>query len=1016
MWSKQADCNRAAIDQFLDGQLDAEERQAFEGHLESCVECREGLNAKAAEPELWGEVRETLGSGESLMCGEIYASSLASYAVCASEGDNHDEDVLTFLKPTDDPRMLGRFGGYEIVGVVGRGGMGTVLKGFDASLNRYVAIKVLSPHLAASSAARKRFAREAQAAAAVVHDNVIAIHSVSEDNGLPYLVMSYERGASLQKRLDEEGSLNLVEVLRIAAQAASGLAAAHAQGLVHRDVKPGNILLADGVERVKLTDFGLARAADDASLTRTGVIAGTPQFMSPEQARGDRVDHRSDLFSLGSVLYAMCTGRPPFRAETSYGVLRRITDSKPRAVRELNPEMPTWLGRVIEKLHTESPDNRYESAAEVADLLEQCLAHVQEPMTVPLPESLLETSWETERLSLLGPRRLWAGGITAAVLALAAIVGLATWNGTPQAESDAPAASPPVQIAVIGVVDLDRDGLDDAPALSERKNKWGLQVVARVTPDGRRIGRQLTQKVRYLVVGKPPSVELAGHKRDGQLGRFDRESKWMRQEAIRNGIAAISASHLQNVVSAATGDRRETQTRSPDLQKEKASLRDEVRSLQMARDREFRKVVELTEKLHGTAGPLKSIQGQQHAETPEDATETEPTVRPLSPITKAAVIGRLDLDQDGVDDVQELMQPKNKWGIQVVAHVTPDGRRIGVPLAGAEVRYLVAGEASEEEPAVTADGPNAQFTRESKKMRDEGSENGARVFSPSELRMYIATTLKERRGRDCEDARCRYLIDEIGCLSVDRLKWPARIGETQLEIIDLSKPFEIPENADEETVAQLAQQKALNEAKISQWQNRITVLEGELSSIDAIIKFLGRRLADFPVPPVNASRPTDRTTAKANDTTSGQGGNQDPLQVLEAKHKELVRKRDDLFIKVIMLESLIVELELPVLIPDQSVQIPMDPKWPEWAKLELRAVREDLERSRQEKLRNQTKEEAVRERLSSLQAELRGVERQIELLEQRMNDLKAGSAQAEGQQRKKIVVTQIKDANPRYRG
>src|SRR5205085_5952706 len=131
--------------------------------------------------------------------------------------------------------------------------------------------------------------------------------------------------------------------LRIGLQAASGLAAAHAQGLVHRDVKPANILLAQGVERVKLTDFGLARAADDASLTKTGIIAGTPQYMSPEQARGESVDQRSDLFSLGSVLYATCTGRPPFRASTMIGVLRRVEEDRPRPVREVNPDVPEWL-------------------------------------------------------------------------------------------------------------------------------------------------------------------------------------------------------------------------------------------------------------------------------------------------------------------------------------------------------------------------------------------------------------------------------------------------------------------------------------------------------------------------------------------------------------------------------------------------------------------------------------------------------------------------------------------------
>ena len=167
-----------------------------------------------------------------------------------------------------------------------------------------------------------------------------------------------------------------------------GLAAAHAQGLVHRDVKPANILLADGVERVKLTDFGLARAADDASLTKTGIIAGTPQYMSPEQARGESVDQRSDLFSLGSVLYAMCTGRAPFRAETSYGVLRRITDEEPRPIREINPDIPEWLCRIIAKLMSKQPDDRFESAREVAELLEECLAHVQQPTAVPLPAAV----------------------------------------------------------------------------------------------------------------------------------------------------------------------------------------------------------------------------------------------------------------------------------------------------------------------------------------------------------------------------------------------------------------------------------------------------------------------------------------------------------------------------------------------------------------------------------------------------------------------------------------------------
>ena len=169
---------------------------------------------------------------------------------------------------------------------------------------------------------------------------------------------------------------------------ASGLAAAHNQGLIHRDIKPSNILLESGIERLQITDFGLARAADDASLTQSGVIAGTPQYMSPEQSRGEAIDHRSDLFSLGSVLYAVCTGHPPFRAETPFGVLRRICDEQPRPIVESNAELPAWLGDIIGWLHEKDATKRIKTAREAAELFQQCLAHVQQPDVIDLPRSV----------------------------------------------------------------------------------------------------------------------------------------------------------------------------------------------------------------------------------------------------------------------------------------------------------------------------------------------------------------------------------------------------------------------------------------------------------------------------------------------------------------------------------------------------------------------------------------------------------------------------------------------------
>ena len=377
------------MEQFFNEQLGPADQSAFEEHLEECPACQQAMMAYAAQPQEWREVRDALQA--AVVGGDANGLSVSSDAGHSGDEVRTGMDaVLRSLAPTDDPRMLGRIGPFEVQGVIGCGGMGVVLKGFDPALNRTVAIKVLAPHLALSGSARRRFAREARAAAAVVHENVVAIHSVAEAGGLPYFVMPYIRGTSLERRLHERGPLGVTEILRIAWQTAAGLAAAHAQGLVHRDVKPANILLEDGVERLLLTDFGLARAVDDASLTRTGMIAGTPQYMSPEQARGETIAARSDLFSLGSVMYAMCTGRPPFRAETSYGILRRITDTEPRPIREITPEIPDWLVAVIAKLHAKDPADRFASADELARLLEQCLAHVQQPTTVPLPDAAAE--------------------------------------------------------------------------------------------------------------------------------------------------------------------------------------------------------------------------------------------------------------------------------------------------------------------------------------------------------------------------------------------------------------------------------------------------------------------------------------------------------------------------------------------------------------------------------------------------------------------------------------------------
>ena len=360
--------------------------RTLSSHLETCPGCQRTLDrltsgeaswVESARPTDWRPGPALRRAIDRLKAEGEAGRDTAGPAAGAA-------DTLPFLRPPVDPEHLGRLGPYEVLGVIGRGGMGVVLKAFDPALRRTVAIKVLSPQWASHKEARQRFQREARAAGQVRHENVVAIHSVEEADGLPYLVMEYVPGTSLQQDLDRNGPLAVEDILRIGARAAAGLAAAHARDLVHRDVKPANILL-DEAGNVRLTDFGLARAVDDTSLTQTGVIAGTPQYMAPEQARGEKVDHRADLFSLGSVLYAMCTGRPPFRAPNTVAVLKRVCEEVPADVRDHNPSIPDWLAEIIDKRHAKRPRDRFLNAEEVAHLLTWHLAHLRSPETVEKP-------------------------------------------------------------------------------------------------------------------------------------------------------------------------------------------------------------------------------------------------------------------------------------------------------------------------------------------------------------------------------------------------------------------------------------------------------------------------------------------------------------------------------------------------------------------------------------------------------------------------------------------------------
>jgi formylglycine-generating enzyme required for sulfatase activity/serine/threonine protein kinase len=260
---------------------------------------------------------------------------------------------------------IGRLGKYRVLKVLGRGGMGVVYLAEDTTLRRRVALKQMLPGLGASPSARKRFLREAQALAAVEHDHIARIYDVGEERGMPFLAMEFLKGEPLDERLKRDATLPVAEALRVGREAAEGLAAAHANGLIHRDVKPANLWLEAPRGRVKVLDFGLARATDDAQLTQSGAIVGTPAYMAPEQARGEKVDPRCDLFSLGVVLYRICTGRQPFTGTDAISTLVAIATETPTPPNLVNFEVPTELSDLIMKLLDKDRTRRFATAQEV---------------------------------------------------------------------------------------------------------------------------------------------------------------------------------------------------------------------------------------------------------------------------------------------------------------------------------------------------------------------------------------------------------------------------------------------------------------------------------------------------------------------------------------------------------------------------------------------------------------------------------------------------------------------------
>ncbi|MFL5327460.1 MAG: WD40 repeat domain-containing serine/threonine protein kinase [Gemmataceae bacterium] len=473
---------------LLAGDMAAPEEVAVAEHLSGCVVCQRRLEEQATGGEVDPGVLRELSHDDHPPNDSAYWQALSRIqhqtipeTMAFPDGDTERSSPTSFLQPPDRPGSIGKFAEFDIIRVIGRGGMGIVYEAIDPCLERRVALKVLDPQYAKDPLARQRFCREARAAAAVTHENVVIIHSVNEHSvsevgDLPYLVMQYIPGETLQQWLDR-GRPTIAEAVAIARQVSAGLAAAHRRGLIHRDVKPANILITQdeslpassgdpsnvvamgALHHVKLTDFGLARAAEDVTITQSGFVPGTPQYMAPEQARGEAIDTRSDLFSLGGVLYAMVTGQAPFQGSTPYLVLREVTDREPTPVQYFNANVPDWLNAIIQKLLAKKPGDRFQSAGEVAGLLFEGEARLLFcPVNGVRAQSALtrvvKSNVRTRLAVMFG--FLVAGLIIGAVVAAAGFV--PRIGRTPGPTGPAPVATLTSQFGAVASVDFNPDG------------------------------------------------------------------------------------------------------------------------------------------------------------------------------------------------------------------------------------------------------------------------------------------------------------------------------------------------------------------------------------------------------------------------------------------------------------------------------------------------------------------------------------------------------------------------------
>ncbi|HEY6584717.1 MAG TPA: protein kinase [Gaiellaceae bacterium] len=355
-------------------------------------------------------------------------------------------------------------GRYELLELVGRGGMSSVWKAHDRLLDRSVAIKVLHEHYTQDEEYVERFRREARSVAQVSHPNIVTVIDRGEDAGRQYIVFEFVDGENLKQLIEREGPLSVRDALLLALQMARALGFAHDRGLIHRDVKPQNVLLNDE-SQAKMTDFGIARSVDVDGVTVTGTVLGTSEYIAPEQARGQRVDAHTDVYSLGVVLYELLTGAVPFSGESFVTVALQHVNEPPPDVLDHRPDCPPRVALLLERAMEKNPDDR-PTMDELVDELEACLADLD-----PVSEqaTMIARPTATQRTMQASPRRrrrrrvglLWpivAVLLVLAVAALAALGAMALRNDGDGSPADA--SSTPVRLSAVAAYDPDGDGAE----------------------------------------------------------------------------------------------------------------------------------------------------------------------------------------------------------------------------------------------------------------------------------------------------------------------------------------------------------------------------------------------------------------------------------------------------------------------------------------------------------------------------------------------------------------------------